>query len=147
MLKEILMENSNYFKLEFEAKNINESFARGVVAMFAGQLSPTVSEISDIKTAVSEAVTNSIVHGYSNKGGKIILEAKIDGNKLDVTVTDFGIGIDDIDMALQPFFTSKADEEHSGMGFTLMDSFMNNLSVEVNKPSGLIVRMQKVIKK
>lgn len=141
------MENSNYFKLEFEAKNINESFARGVVAMFAGQLSPTVSEISDIKTAVSEAVTNSIVHGYSNKGGKIILEAKIDGNKLDVTVTDFGIGIDDIDMALQPFFTSKADEEHSGMGFTLMDSFMNNLSVEANKPSGLIVRMQKVIKK
>jgi stage II sporulation protein AB (anti-sigma F factor) len=141
------MENNNYFKLELEAKNINESFARGVVAMFAGQLSPTVSEISDIKTAVSEAVTNSIVHGYGGKGGKIILEAKINGNKLDVTVTDFGVGIDDIDMALQPFFTSKADEEHSGMGFTLMDSFMNELSVEKNKPSGLIVRMQKVIKK
>ena len=141
------MENNNYFKLELEAKNINESFARGVVAMFAGQLSPTVSEISDIKTAVSEAVTNSIVHGYGGKGGKIILEAKINGNKLDITVTDFGIGIDDIDMALQPFFTSKADEEHSGMGFTLMDSFMNELSVEKNKPSGLIVRMQKVIKK
>ena len=141
------MENNNYFKLELEAKNINESFARGVVAMFAGQLSPTVSEISDIKTAVSEAVTNSIVHGYGGKGGKIILEAKISGNKLDITVTDFGVGIDDIDMALQPFFTSKADEEHSGMGFTLMDSFMNELSVEENKPNGLIVRMQKVIKK
>ena len=141
------MENNNYFKLELEARNINESFARGVVAMFAGQLSPTVSEISDIKTAVSEAVTNSIVHGYGGKGGKIILEAKINGNKLDVVVTDFGVGIDDIDMALQPFFTSKADEEHSGMGFTLMDSFMNELSVEKNKPSGLIVRMQKVIKK
>lgn len=141
------MENNNYFKLELEAKNINESFARGVVALFAGQLSPTVSEISDIKTAVSEAVTNSIVHGYGGKGGKIILEAKIDGNKLDIIVTDFGIGIDDIDMALQPFFTSKADEEHSGMGFTLMDSFMNELSVEKNKPSGLIVRMRKVIKK
>ena len=140
------MENNNYFKLELEAKNINESFARGVVAMFAGQLSPTVSEISDIKTAVSEAVTNSIVHGYGGKGGKIILEAKISGNKLDITVTDFGVGIDDIDMALQPFFTSKADEEHSGMGFTLMDSFMNELSVEKNKPSGLIVRMKKVIK-
>ena len=109
------MENNNYFKLELEAKNINESFARGVVAMFAGQLSPTVSEISDIKTAVSEAVTNSIVHGYGGKGGKIILEAKISGNKLDITVTDFGVRIDDIDMALQPFFTSKADEEHSGM--------------------------------
>ena len=141
------MENNNYFKLELEAKNINESFARGVVAMFAGQLSPTVSEISDIKTAVSEAVTNSIVHGYGGNGGKIILEAKISGNKLDIVVTDFGIGIDDIDMALQPFFTSKADEEHSGMGFTLMDSFMNELYVEKNKPSGLIVRMQKVIKK
>lgn len=141
------MENNNYFKLEFEAKNINESFARGVVALFASQLSPTVSEISDIKTAVSEAVTNSIVHGYAGKGGKVVLEAKITGNKLDVVVTDFGIGIDDIDMALQPFFTSKADEEHSGMGFTLMDSFMNNLTVEKNKPSGLIVRMQKVIKK
>ena len=141
------MENNNYFKLEFEAKNINESFARGVVAMFAGQLSPTVSEINDIKTAVSEAVTNSIVHGYDGKGGKVILEAKIDGNKLDVVVTDFGVGIDDIDMALQPFFTSKAEDEHSGMGFTLMDSFMSNLSVEANKPSGLIVHMQKVIKK
>ena len=141
------MENNNYFKLELEAKNINESFARGVVALFAGQLSPTVSEISDIKTAVSEAVTNSIVHGYGGKGGKIILEAKIEDNKLDVIVTDFGIGIDDIDMALQPFFTSKADEEHSGMGFTLMDSFMNSLTVEPNKPSGLIVKMQKVIKK
>ena len=141
------MENNNYFKLELEAKNINESFARGVVAMFAGQLSPTVSEINDIKTAVSEAVTNSIVHGYGGKGGKIIIEAKIEGDKLDVVVSDFGIGIDDIDMALQPFFTSKADEEHSGMGFTLMDSFMNELSVESNKPSGLIVRMQKVIKK
>ena len=141
------MENNNYFKLEFDAKNINEGFARGVVAMFASQLSPTVSEISDIKTAVSEAVTNSIVHGYNGKEGKIILEAKIEGNKLDVTVTDFGVGIEDIDMALQPFFTSKADEEHSGMGFTLMDSFMNNLTVEPNKPNGLIVRMQKVIKK
>ena len=141
------MENNNYFKLELEAKNINESFARGVVALFAGQLSPTVSEISDIKTAVSEAVTNSIVHGYGGKGGKIILEAKIEDNKLDVIVTDFGVGIDDIDMALQPFFTSKADEEHSGMGFTLMDSFMNSLTVESNKPSGLIVKMQKVIKK
>ena len=140
------MENNNYFKLELEAKNINEGFARGVVALFASQLSPTVSEISDIKTAVSEAVTNSIVHGYGGKGGKIILEAKIEGNKLDVIVTDFGVGIDDIDMALQPFFTSKADEEHSGMGFTLMDSFMNELSVEKNKPSGLIVRMRKVIK-
>lgn len=141
------MENNNYFKLEFDAKNINEGFARGVVALFAGQLSPTVSEINDIKTAVSEAVTNAIVHGYNGKEGKIVLEAKIDGNRLDITISDSGVGIDDIDMALQPFFTSKADEEHSGMGFTLMDSFMNKLTVTQNTPSGVIVHMQKVIKK
>ena len=136
------MEHNNYFKLEFEAKNINEAFARGVVAMFASELSPTLSEINEIKTAV----TNSIVHGYENKGGKVILEARIIDRKIDITVTDFGVGIDDIDMALQPFFTSKADEEHSGMGFTLMDSFMTSLQVKPNKPSGLTVHMQKVIK-
>ena len=140
------MENNNYFKLEFEAKNVNESFARGVVAIFASELKPTLSEVNDLKTAVSEAVTNSIVHGYENKGGKIILETKISGNKIDIWVTDFGVGIDDIDMALQPFFTSKAEQEHSGMGFTLMDSFMNYLEVKPNTPSGLIVHMQKVIK-
>ena len=140
------MEFDNYFKLEIEAKNINESFARGVIALFCTELKPTLSEINDIKTAVSEAVTNSIVHGYENKGGKIILEAGIKGNVLDIKVTDSGIGIDDIDMALQPFFTTKSDEEHSGMGFTLMDSFMSNLEVKRNEPNGLIVHMQKVIK-
>ena len=136
----------NYFKLEFDAKNVNESFARGVVAMFCTELKPTLSEVNDIKTAVSEAVTNSIVHGYQNKGGKILLEAGIDGNMLDIVVSDTGVGIGDIDMALQPFFTTKSNEEHSGMGFTLMDSFMTNLEVKPNVPSGLIVHMQKVIK-
>lgn len=136
----------NYFKLEFDAKNVNESFARGVVAMFCTELKPTLSEVNDIKTAVSEAVTNSIVHGYQNKGGKILLEVGLEGNKVDITVTDTGVGIGDIDMALQPFFTTKSKEEHSGMGFTLMDSFMSNLEVKPNVPSGLIVRMQKVIK-
>lgn len=136
----------NYFKLEFDAKNVNEGFARGVVAMFCTELKPTVSEVNDIKTAVSEAVTNSIVHGYENKGGKIVLEAGILNNTLDIVVSDTGVGISDIDMALQPFFTTKSDEEHSGMGFTLMDSFMNFLEVKPNFPSGLIVHMQKVIK-
>ncbi len=140
------MEFDNYFKLEFDAKNVNESFARGVVAMFCTELKPTLSEVNDIKTAVSEAVTNSIVHGYLNKGGKIVLEVGIKGNMLDITVSDTGIGIEDVDMALQPFFTTKSEEEHSGMGFTLMDTFMNNLEVKANTPSGLIVRMQKVIK-
>ena len=136
----------NYFKLEFDAKNVNESFARGVVALFCTELKPTLSEINDIKTAVSEAVTNSVVHGYENKGGKIVLEAGISGNVLDVKISDNGVGISDIDMALQPFFTTKSDEEHSGMGFTLMDSFMSFLEVKPNLPTGLTVHMQKVIK-
>lgn len=140
----------NYFKLEFEAKKVNESFARNTVAIFCAELKPTLSEINDIKTAVSEAVTNSIVHGYEDKGGKIVLEVGIENNVVDIKVIDFGIGISDIDMAIQPFFTTKTEEEHSGMGFTLMDSFMNTLEVKSNtssgKGSGLIVHMQKVIK-
>lgn len=140
------MQFDNYFKLEIEAKRINESFARGAVAMFCTELQPTLSEVNDIKTAVSEAVTNSIVHGYENKGGKIVLEVGIEKNTIDIKVIDTGVGISDLDMALQPFFTTKSDEEHSGMGFTLMDSFMNFLEVKPNTPSGLIVHMQKVIK-
>ena len=140
----------NYFKLEFEAKKINESFARNTVAIFCSELKPTLSEINDIKTAVSEAVTNSIVHGYEDKGGKIVLEVGIENNVVDIKVIDNGIGISDIDMAIQPFFTTKTEEEHSGMGFTLMDSFMNFLEVKSNtssqNSSGLIVHMQKVIK-
>ena len=136
----------NYFKLELDAKNVNEGFARGVVAMFCAELSPTLSEINDIKTAVSEAVTNAIVHGYQNKGGKIVLEVGIKGKTIDIKVSDTGVGISDIDMALQPFFTTKSEEEHSGMGFTLMDSFMNYVEVKPNTPSGIVVHMQKVIK-
>lgn len=136
----------NYFKLELDAKNVNEGFARGVVALFCAELSPTLSEINDIKTAVSEAVTNAIVHGYQNKGGKIVLEVGINGKLVDIKVSDTGVGIVDIDMALQPFFTTKSAEEHSGMGFTLMDSFMNFMEVKQNTPTGIIVHMQKVIK-
>lgn len=140
----------NYFKLEFDAKKVNESFARNTVAMFCTELKPTLSEINDIKTAVSEAVTNSIVHGYEDKGGKIVLEVGIENNVVDIKVIDSGIGIADIDMAIQPFFTTKTEDEHSGMGFTLMDSFMNSLEVKPNKESetgsGLIVHMQKVIR-
>ncbi len=136
----------NYFKIEFDAKNVNEGFARGVVALFCTELSPTLSEINDIKTAVSEAVTNSIVHGYCGKGGKIVLEVGLKDKTAYITVTDTGVGIGDIDMALQPFFTTKSEEEHSGMGFTLMDTFMNDLVVKKNSPSGLVVSMKKVIK-
>ena len=136
----------NYFKLELDAKNVNEGFARGVVALFCASISPTLSEINDIKTAVSEAVTNAIVHGYQNNGGKIVLEVGVNGQLIDIKVIDYGVGIGDIDMALQPFFTTKSADEHSGMGFTLMDSFMNYLEVKSNVPNGTIVHMQKVIK-
>lgn len=140
------MEFDNYFKLEIDAKNQNESFARGVVALFASSLDPTTTEINELKTAVSEAVTNSIVHGYNSKGGKVILEVGIKGSTIDIKIIDTGVGIGDIDMAVQPFYTTKADEEHSGMGFTLMDSFMNSLEIKKNTPSGIIVHMQKIIK-
>ena len=141
------MEFDNYFKLELDSKKINEGFSRGVVALFVSSLNPTTAEINEIKTAVSEAVTNSIVHGYNGGTGKIVLEVGIKDMLIDIKVIDFGSGIGDIDMALQPFYTTKADDEHSGMGFTLMDSFMNKLEVQKNKPSGLIVHMQKEIKK
>ncbi len=140
------MEFDNYFKLELDAKNKNEAFARGVVALFAAELNPTTTEINEIKTAVSEAVTNSIVHGYQGKGGKVTIEVGIKKTTLDIKVIDTGIGIGDIDMAVQPFYTTKADEEHSGMGFTLMESFMSSLKIKKNSPSGLIVQMQKTIK-
>lgn len=136
----------NFFKLEIDAKKVNESFARNTVALFCTDLKPTISEINDIKTAVSEAVTNSIVHGYEDKGGKIVLEVGIEKNTVDIKVIDTGVGINDIDMAIQPFFTTKTEEEHSGMGFTLMDSFMTSLEVKKNNPTGIIVHMQKVIK-
>ena len=136
----------NYFKLEFDAKNVNEGFARGVVALFCTELKPTLTEINEIKTAVSEAVTNAIVHGYQNKGGKIVLEVGLSKNTIDIVVADTGVGIGDIEMALQPFFTTKSQEEHSGMGFTLMDSFMSYLEVKPNTPSGAIIHMKKVIK-
>ena len=140
------MEFDNYFKLELDAKNVNESFARSTVAMFCTELKPTIAEINDIKTAGSEAVTNSIVHGYASKGGKINIEVGLKNNIVDIIVSDNGVGIGDIDMALQPFFTTKQKEEHSGMGFTLMDTFMTSLEVKENKPSGLVVHMQKVIR-
>ena len=140
------MNNTNKIKLIFSALSKNEAFARNVISCFALSLNPSVAELSDIKTAVSEAVTNSIVHGYEDKGGKIVLEVGILNNTIDIKVVDNGIGINDIDMAIQPFFTTKTQEEHSGMGFTLMDSFMSSLEVKPNVPSGLIVKMQKVIK-
>src|SRR5690606_20829983 len=123
-----------------------ESFARVVVAAFASQLDPTLEELSDIKTAVSEAVTNAIIHGYEYGEGIIILEAKIMDDEIEIIVEDKGIGIADIEKAMEPFYTSKPNLERSGMGFTVMETFMDSLEVESKKGEGTKVRMRKKFK-
>ena len=143
---EIMEEFENKFELNIDAKLINEGFARSMVATFCVQLNPSVSEINDIKTAVSEAVTNSIVHGYCGEKGVINIFVGIKNATVYVKISDKGVGIDDIEKAKQPFFTTKAKEERSGMGFTLMESFMDTLKVYNNKDCGVTVEMSKEIK-
>lgn len=137
------MVDKNYMKLEFLSKSSNESFARVVVAAFASQLDPTLEELSDIKTAVSEAVTNAIIHGYEYREGLVIVESKIEGNEIEVVIKDKGMGITNIDQALEPFYTSKPDLERSGMGFTVMETFMDKLEIESVKGQGTCVKMRK----
>jgi len=135
----------NKIKVEFSSLSKNESFARVVIAAFATQLDPTLDELSDIKTAVSEAVTNAIIHGYGNEseGNFVKLEATIIENELTVKVIDNGTGIDNVDMAMQPLYTSRPDLERSGMGFTVMETFMDSLIVESVKGQGTTVTMKK----
>ena len=135
----------NFFKLEIDAKKVNESFARNTVALFCTDLKPTISEINDIKTAVSEAVTNSIVHGYGDEMGKIILEGNIDGDLLQVSIVDSGIGIENVKRAREPLFTTKPEEERSGMGFTFMEIFMDEVHIDSKRNEGTTVRMIKKI--
>lgn len=141
----------NYMKLELAAKGCNEGFARSAVAAFALALGPSLSELSDIKTAVSEAVTNCVVHAYGKRAGegKIIISCKIEeekmGGTLHIEVADFGCGIPDVDKAVQPFFTTLENEERSGMGFTIMQTFMTGFSVESEKGVGTVVKMCKKI--
>ena len=116
-------------KIEFDAVSENEGFARVCVAAFATRLDPTLEEINDIKTAVSEAVTNSVIHGYNKKGGLITLTAEIEEKTLKVIIEDSGRGIDNVKKAMEPMFTTGEDDERSGMGFTFMDVFMDGLEV------------------
>ncbi len=136
----------NYFDMTIPAIGVNEAFARSAVAAFALPLSPTVEQINDVKTAVSEAVTNAIVHAYDDIG-KIFLHCEIDDDEgaLTVTVKDEGKGICDVKAAREPFFTTRPDEERSGMGFTIMETFMDSLSVTSNLGEGTTVTMKKVI--
>ena len=135
----------NYMRLEIPAKSVNEAFARAAVAAFSVQLDLSVEELSDIKTAVSEAVTNSIVHGYANMKGKIMLFCKVIEDTIEIVVEDFGVGIEDIHMAMQPLYTSKADGERSGMGFTVMQTFMDEVKVDSVPGEGTKVTMIKRI--
>ncbi len=139
------MENKNEMKLIFDARSVNESFARVAVAAFITDLNPTLDEIADIKTAVSEAVTNAIIHGYQDPEEKVELTCKICGTEVDITVEDKGIGIADVKQAMEPFYTSKPELERSGMGFSFMEAFMDRLEVESSPGNGTRVHMVRKI--
>lgn len=134
----------NEIKVTFPSLSQNESFARLAVSGFVSQLNPRVDELADIKTAVSEAVTNCIVHGYRDTVGKVTLVARIcEGDEIYIRITDKGCGIEDIDAAMQPLFTSAPEEDRAGLGFTIMESFMDSLSVRSRRGSGTTVTMRK----
>ncbi len=141
------MENvyENKMKLEFLSKSSNEAFARITVASFASQLDPSIEEISDIKTAVSEAVTNCIIHGYEEKVGIIQIECTLIEKTIEIVITDKGKGIENIDKAKEPLYTSKPELERSGMGFTIMESFMDELKIESVVGVGTKITMKKTI--
>ena len=135
----------NHMKLTFEAKSENESFARSVVAAFFAQLNPTVQEIEDIKTAVSEAVTNSIVHGYASKQeGEITIDCTLNVDKMTTLITDHGKGIPDVKRAMEPFFTTLKNGERSGMGFTVMQAFCDEVNVVSEDATTVVTLIKKV---
>ena len=137
---------SNILEVKFSAKSENESLSRVIVASFAAKLDPTLEELSDIKTAVSEAVTNSIIHGYDEDDSKFVyLRCEIKDRKIKVVVEDRGNGIEDVEEAMQPMYTSKPELERSGMGFSFMESFMDSLEVVSIKGEGTKVVMTKTI--
>lgn len=134
----------NKISIEFLSKSQNEAFARVAVAAFVSQLDPTIEELTDVKTAVSEGVTNSIIHGYENReDGKVRIDASIDGDEVEIVISDFGRGIEDIEKAKEPLYTSRPDLERSGMGFTVMESFMDSLEVDSEKGKGTKVVIKK----
>lgn len=133
-------------RLEFDAISENEGLARVVIAAFLTQTDPTLEELQDVKTAVSEAVTNAIVHGYEEHGGRIVMEARLENGILQVSITDKGIGIEDVSRAMQPMYTTKPDCERSGMGFAFMEAFMDKVEVESTPGEGTSVHMWKAFK-
>ena len=140
------MKTINEMEITFKAISVNEGFARACIAAFCVQANPTFNEITDIKTAVSEAVTNAVVHAYPLKDGYVTIKVKLYSNGVSIDVCDNGIGIDDFEKAREPFYTSKPNEERSGMGFTVMESFMDEVILKTNGKNGLIVHMEKLFK-
>ncbi len=142
-----LSDVTNEMELIFDSRSSNEAFARVTVASFMTQLNPTLEEVSDVKTAVSEAVTNAIIHGYENELHKICIKGQIEGKTLYLEITDEGVGIPDIKKAMEPLFTTKPELERSGMGFSFMEAFMDELTVESEVDKGTTVKMKKTIGK
>ncbi len=141
------MMSHNKMKIEFLSKSQNESFARVAVAAFISQLDPTIEEITDVKTAVSEAVTNSIIHGYGDKeDGIVTIESEINDREVTIIIKDNGIGIKNVSEAMEPLYTSRPDLERSGMGFTVMETFMDELRVESTEENGTKIIMKKKFK-
>ncbi|MCI5502055.1 MAG: anti-sigma F factor [Lachnospiraceae bacterium] len=134
-------------KIEFESCSENEAFARTVIAAYITRLNPTLEELSDVKTAVSEAVTNCIIHGYDGGEGTIHMECTINGREVTVMIEDYGVGIEDIDKAMEPLYTTKPEWERSGMGFAFMEAFMDELQVESVFHEGTKITMKKTIGK
>lgn len=140
------MQSINEMRLEFLSKSSNESFARVVAAAFVSQLDPTLEELADIKTAVSEAVTNAVIHGYESRMGNIQMNCKLFDNAVEIIISDEGKGIDNIELARQPLYTSKPEMERSGMGFTVMESFMDKIEVISEPGKGTTIIMCKTFK-
>ncbi|MDP4096703.1 anti-sigma F factor [Paenibacillus sp. P96] len=136
----------NFMTLQLAARSENESFARVTVAAFISQLDPTMDELSDLKTVVSEAVTNCIIHGYNNDPtGVVTIRASIEGDTVTLVIEDSGHGIEDLELAQQPLYTSKPELERSGMGFTIMENFMDEFEVTSELNGGTVIRMKKRI--
>ena len=139
------MKAENSAKIQFDSLSANEAFARGAAAAFLARYDPTVPQLADIKTAVSEAVTNAVVHGYRDREGEIRLFAEIEGDLLTLEIQDWGVGIPDIEKAMEPLFTTCPEGERSGMGFSFMEAFMDSLQVISAPDQGTTIRMEKKI--
>ena len=136
----------NHMQVFFDARSVNEKLARMLVAAFMMGMNPTLDELEDVKTAVSEAVTNCVIHGYQGKGGIVVMDAVIRDRELEIKIQDFGVGIENVEQAMEPLFTTGAENERSGMGFTFMQMFMDELDVSSKPGEGTTVTMKKRIK-